>query len=469
MYEEPHAHAADVNPLVKPVAGHLFTFEEKIFGMSLTQLLTDIGALTGSFSLTGSLSMAPRLIVCVLVMLLVMACVHGKIQGIPLGYWLYLLLRAKTIPRSTTWQSRTIGHTHSTPKGEHHLPSVQATWIPIDTLAHGIAGRVTQHKQREIARYWTVMEVEGKNVSLLPESEQVRVFRRFERFLAGLDFHLHSLSFTEQIDPRASPALIAQKEALPLLSETPHLAALQRESIQMQERQMTTCTRTRHFLVVSASGAEAVFKEPDGSSRSWLSSIFGPLTLHRTGPVRREQVLDLLRMRAALVRRALQQCDLRSWPLEDHEVLQVFTRCLAPGSAVPSFVPELVDSHRHAEPVGVPERIAAASSTLAPLRQTGRTNEHATALAERRDIARARTGSKRVYRKRILGLHGAFFYTSPTAAARFEPDRLMVADLLAPSSIRIAKDVLCIQVGAHTRYARTFIITGYGHPCSPGG
>jgi hypothetical protein len=305
-----------------------------------------------------------------------------------------------------------------------------------------------QHKKREIARYWTVVEVEGRNVCLLPESEQVRVFRRFERFLAGLDFHLQYLSLTEQVDPETSPALVAQKEVLPRLAKTPHLAALQRASIQMQERHMTTCTRTRHFLVVSASGTDPVFKEPDGSSRSLLASVFGWLALHRAEPVRREQVTDLLRMRTALVRRALQQCGLRSWPLEDHEVLQIFARCLAPGSGIPSFVPEIIDSHMHPEPVG--ERHAGSDGG-------------AKAFAGRQDIAPQKAGSKRAYMKRIFGLHGAFFYISPNAEARFEPGRLPVADLIAPSSIRIAKDVLYIQAGAYTRYARTFTITGYGH------
>jgi hypothetical protein len=474
MHQEPHAQAVDVNPLVKPVAGHLFTFEEKIFGMSLTQLLTDIGALTGSFSFTGSFSLVPRIIVCALFTLLVMTCVHGKILGTPLGYWLYLLLRAKMIPRATTWQRVQRSHTRSTPRRERPLPSVQAAWIPIDTLAHGIAGRVMQHKGREIARYWTVLEVEGKNVCLLPESEQVRVFRRFERFLAGLDFHLHYLSTTEQIDPQTAPALLAQKEALPLLSETPYIQTLQSESIEAQERQMTTCTRTRHFLVISASGAEAAFPHPGASTRSLLVSVFRVLTFHKAELVRQEQVLDQLRMRTTLVRRALQQCGLHTWPLEDHEILQLFALCLAPGSNMPSFLPEVVEAHTHPEPArankpaALSERERTRAASAAPQRsaqqeQARGIGQRAAALPKRQDFAITGSAGKRAYRKRIFGLHGAFFYTSLSAEARFEPGRLAVPDLLAPSRIRIAKDVLCIQTGAQTRYVRTFTITGYGH------
>ena len=76
MQEEPHT---ETNPLIKEVAGHLFTFEEKIFGMSLTQLLTDLGVFTGSFAFTGSLPIIARLIICALITLCAVVFVHGKI------------------------------------------------------------------------------------------------------------------------------------------------------------------------------------------------------------------------------------------------------------------------------------------------------------------------------------------------------------------------------------------------------
>lgn len=90
-------------------------------------------------------------------------------------------------------------------------------------------------------------EVEGKNIRLLPDNEQIRVFRRFESFLTGLEFHLQFLSHTEHIDHLTAPPLLVQKEALSSLSATPHIQALQRASIRAQERQMTTCTRTANI------------------------------------------------------------------------------------------------------------------------------------------------------------------------------------------------------------------------------
>src|SRR5579875_1636304 len=89
MQEEP------TNPLVKEVPGHLFKFEETIWGMTLQQLLTDLGVLTGSITLTGVLPLALRIIVCALLSVGALSLVHGKAQRHPLGFWLYLCLREK--------------------------------------------------------------------------------------------------------------------------------------------------------------------------------------------------------------------------------------------------------------------------------------------------------------------------------------------------------------------------------------
>lgn len=150
MQEEPQTNIFDANPLMKEVPGHLFRFEEKIFGMSLQQLLTDLGALTGSFSLTGSLPIIPHIIVSVLITLLTMAFVHRKIQGLPLGYWFYLLMRSKMMPSQTTWQSIRLENTSTKHK---QVPSIQATWIPIDTVHQGIGEQCVQRNKTEVVRY----------------------------------------------------------------------------------------------------------------------------------------------------------------------------------------------------------------------------------------------------------------------------------------------------------------------------
>src|SRR5579885_1696872 len=78
------------HPLINEVPGHLFQFEEKIFGMTLQQLLSDIGAGVGIVSLTGSLPLVTRIVVCALLALPMLILVHGKVQDQTFLHWLYL-------------------------------------------------------------------------------------------------------------------------------------------------------------------------------------------------------------------------------------------------------------------------------------------------------------------------------------------------------------------------------------------
>ena len=66
------------NPLLKEVPSHLFTFEEKIWGMTLPQLLSDIGAGVGIFTLTSSLPLPARIVVGAFLAILVLLLVHKK-------------------------------------------------------------------------------------------------------------------------------------------------------------------------------------------------------------------------------------------------------------------------------------------------------------------------------------------------------------------------------------------------------
>lgn len=98
-------HEHEEHPLVKEVPGHLFQFEEKIFGMSLTQLLCDIGAGVGILSITASMSLLARILVSVLLAIPVLILVHGKVQEQALLHWLFLYGRQLFVPKHSTWQS----------------------------------------------------------------------------------------------------------------------------------------------------------------------------------------------------------------------------------------------------------------------------------------------------------------------------------------------------------------------------
>ena len=265
-------HEHEEHPLVKEVPGHLFQFEEKIFGMSLTQLLSDIGAGVGILSITGGLPLVARILVSVLLAIPMLILVHGKVQEQTLLHWLYLYGRQLFIPKHTAWQS--LDEVAAARKPEGHVPDVQTTWIALDSLEGWIAGESSPVGKGGVrGRYWVVLECEGRNIRYLPEADQVRAFGRFESFLTGLEFQLQFISHTEQVHVANYQPLRVQKLALSRLAQTPRLASLQQASIAYQERHLHHCTITRHFVVLSASAREEAARQAIGSAPAGVLSF----------------------------------------------------------------------------------------------------------------------------------------------------------------------------------------------------
>lgn len=416
--------------LVKQVPGHLFQFEEKIFGMSLTQLLIDLGMFTGSFALLPTFWLLPRLLLCCMVTLLAMLIVHGRVQGMTLGFWLYLLLRSRLLPKETVWQSTREQQREHRDTRVRKPPSVQAVWMALSSLRAGIAGHERRLKDRHLMRFWTVLEVAGKNISLLREQDQQRLFSRFEHFLTGLTFPVHLLSLTEPIEAERSPALLAGQEALSRLADSPRLQALQQASLKAQARHLSACTHTRHFLVIAASTTDADQQQDEGASVSLLILLLRLLSCKRPPAISREQVLSLLRIRTSVVHQAIERLDMQVWPLQDQQMLQLFARTLAPGCPAPSFALEQYEASKTSTHMQKPHQ-----ATIT---------------------------------KRVAGVHGLFSSSSSRDQARYEATGWEIADLLAPSRVSVEPTLICAQAGTHTRYCRNVTITGLGHQVEGG-
>lgn len=424
--------AHDENPLVKAVPTHLFQFEEKIFGMSLQQLLTDIGAGVGLFTLTAGLPLLTRIVVCAVLAVPVLILVHGQVEGQSLLQWLYVYARFLFLPKHTSWQSAEARARALSRSGK--VPAVQTTWVHLDHLSGGIMGYSEPGgRSPNRGRYWVVLEVEGRNIRYLPEAEQVRIYSHFERFLTGCEFRLQFISSIEQVQPAIYPALIAQRAAVPRIQGSTRLAKLQQASVEFQQRHLQSCTITRHFVVISVSAREeAIRRRTDGARRGLLSTLFRLLLPKAEEIVTREQVLDQLRIRTSVVKKLFQQLEVRAWLLDDPDLLRLFASCLAPGAEVPAF-----------RAVDMDEAAFAALS-----------------LAEN---GRAKGTGRGDRWKSIRGLHGQFVHESTDEQARFEAGVLNLADLVAPSSIEVHPETLEVAVRGNTRYQRYFSVTGYGH------
>ncbi|RAQ98535.1 PrgI family protein [Thermogemmatispora tikiterensis] len=156
--------AHDENPLVKAVPTHLFQFEEKIFGMSLQQLLTDIGAGVGLFTLTAGLPLLTRIVVCAVLAVPVLILVHGQVEGQSLLQWLYVYARFLFLPKHTSWQSAEARARALSRSGK--VPAVQTTWVHLDHLSGGIMGYSEPGgRSPNRGRYWVVLYWKWKDAT----------------------------------------------------------------------------------------------------------------------------------------------------------------------------------------------------------------------------------------------------------------------------------------------------------------
>jgi hypothetical protein len=391
--------------LVREVPGHLFHFEEKIFGMRLSQLLTDLCAGLVLVTLLGRLALLPRLTLTGVGLLFTLVLVHVTFRGATLFSWLMLLVRFHFIPTRTVWR-------RSGERAERGTTaSVQDRWLPPLRLSGGFL----EIGSGDAAQLCAIVEVESRHTTrYLAQEEQVRLYGRIKTLLDGLDFPLTCLTLVEAGDPAHDPALTLQQEALRRWPEASGLARLQQASLSTQHAVLQRSTRPRHLLVLSASPAQVARRHTDQVFRSIFSAFLR--SAPRAGGTS-PQVLELLHQRLTLIEQAMQPLDVRLTRLDEEEMLEIWAACLAPGCPSPSFAVEVLE-----ETDGEPRR----------------------------------------WKKHVEGLHGSFVYQSMHPQASLVQDALPLADLLAPSQVIIQPDTLAITCGGRTRYVGYLAVSDIG-------
>ena len=441
----------DTPSLTKVVPGHLLQFEEKIFGLSLTQLLSDLGALFIIIAITTSLPLIPRIVMSVLTMSVVLILVHGKVGGYTMLSWLLLVGRFRFLPTQTIWRPQG----KQIKKGEPG--SVQDCWIQLQELDHGMAGVTTPRKNRDEpeATYWVIFEVKSlQQVRFLAEAEQVRLYERFKLFLDGLGFPLKFISLVEAADPEHDPALVVQHQMLWQLATTPKLQKLQQESLHYQQGSLLSCTTTRHLLVVSASTSELARRRSDGTLHSPLRRLFELVIPKKAPQITREHVKNELRIRVSLVKKALGHLDVHATLLDDVAALRVSASCLALGTHLPSFEVEVLETEAQVSPEGT------AFSDVFP-HDEHETARHHGATASIPKQTSSLQASEHRWKKRIAGLHGTFDYDSTNPQTRFEQGAICMADLIAPSAVTLLKDAVVVTVREEKRYQRYYEVISF--------
>ncbi len=433
----------DIPSLIKVVPGHLLQFEEKIFGMSLTQLLSDLGAAFGIVAVTTSVPLVPRIVVGMFTMIVILILVHGKVGGYTMLSWLFLIGRSRFLPTQTVWRSQGT----QIPKGESG--SVQDCWIQLHELDHGVADVITprKHWDEPEATYWVIFEVKSlQQVRFLAEAEQVRIYGRFKQFLDGLGFPLKFISLVETADPERDPAYVAQHQMHWQLAATPQLQRLQRESLQYQQGSLPYCTTTRHLMVVSASSSELARRRSDEASRSPLRRLFELVVPKKAPEITREHVKNELRIRVSIIKKALQHLDVHATLLDDVAALQATASCLALGTHLPSFEVEVLDQGVALSEAPPHDEREAAGHNRAAVKGS---------ISVPKQASSSQANEPR-WKKRIIGLHRSFVYDSANSQARFEQGAIRVEDLIAPSAVTLLKDAIIVTVRDTKRYQRYY-------------
>jgi hypothetical protein len=396
------------DPLVREVPGHLFHFEEKIFGMRLSQLLTDLCAGLGLVTLFGRLALLPRLALTFTGLLLTLVLVHATFRDATLLSWLARLAHARFIPRRAIWR-------RSGERARKGAPaSVQDHWLPPLRFAGGFL----EIGSENTASLCAIIALESRHTTrYLAQEEQIRLYERIKTLLDGLDFPFTCLTLVETGDPARDPALALQEEAVTRLPETSGLARLQQASLSAQRAQLQRSTRPRHFLVLSARAAEVARWDTGQGSPSVMATILALVAPTRGRSPSRAQVLDLLRARLTLIEQAMQPLDVRLARPDEATQLAVWAACLAPGNPSPSFAVEVLE-------------------------ETG--------------------GEPRRWKKHIEGVQGAFVYQSAHREARLVKEALPLSDLLAPSEVIVHPDDIMITCRSHTRFLRFLSVTDLG-------
>jgi hypothetical protein len=439
----------DPSPLRKQVPGHLLQFEEKIFGMTLTQLMTIMGTGFVSVTLTAVLPLLPRIAVCTFVILVTLVLVLIKINDEPLFSWILLLFRAFFIPTVAIWRLA------NTPGDKGEPPSIQDAWLPITDLDHGLLGQISTRKgnQTPNSTFWAVLQIESQQqVRFLAEAEQVRLYNRFKTFLDGLGtdegvgIPVKFLTLVEPIDRERDPALEAQRVALQEIPTSSPLHHLQHATIKTQEASHST--NMRHFLIVSVSSREIARRNREGDAATGFFRLLRLFVPGRQPNIPPEQVKRELVMRLSVVRKALQQLDVQVKQLDDPDLLATFASCLAPGASIPSF---------HVDVLGAETPKEQPETTQKPSAE----GEHPPTSSHQPVLDHLTNARQRRWKKRINGLHQGAIWSAPNQQPRLSKKGPRLADLLAPSAVTLLRNAVEVDLHEKKRYARYYEARGF--------
>src|SRR5258708_4599191 len=311
---------------------------------------------------------------------------------------------------------------HKTRKG-----SVQSEFVRVREIAHNVLCLVspTSPTQRE---YRAILEVCASNYTHRAEEEQDLIIAGYRALLKALAFPIQILVRSQEVSSRPYVQGLLETSATTLHDATWRELALSHAQYVRELAARRTLLEHRFYLILPAD------HRSDTKPHAWA----GLLPLGNKGARNRAESLEhaqqQLDLRAEVMAQQLASFGLQCRRLSGYELAALYASCLTPDRAMRYPLPLQAFAS-----VGQPTRVkqhrktiisgtASAPGTVFPLQETGQ-----------------------AHRQREM-------------PALPMPDLPPLADLLAPASVEVTRDAICLE----GEYARALAVTCFPRQVSPG-
>jgi Helicase HerA, central domain len=302
--------------------------------------------------------------------------------------------------------------------------SVQAEFVRLRDIAHDVLCLVspTNLGQRE---YRAILEVSATNYTLTSEEEQAVIVAGYRAFLKSLTFPIQILVRSQQLD--LQPYILSVLEGSSTLQQsTWQELALSHAHYVRELAARRTLLEHRFYLIIPA----------DQGSDTKQHVLTGLLPFDKRDARKRAESLERaqqqLDLRAEVISQQLTSLGLQCRRLSGYELASLYYSCLTPDRALRYPLPPLAF-----ESVNQPTRIKQKTST-------GSTIPSSDTVSSPYRVEQS------PQRQKVDSL--------PLS------DLPHLADLLAPASIEVTRDAICLE----GEYARALAVTCFPREVSPG-
>ena len=313
----------------------------------------------------------------------------------------------------------------SMPHNTSRKSSVQSEFVRVRDIAHNVLCLISPISplQRE---YRAILEVSATNYTLTSEEEQELMVAGYRAFLKSLTFPIQILVRSQQLDLQPYVQSVLESSAT-MQHGTWQELALSHAQYVRELAARRTLLEHRFYLIIPA--------DQEGDTKQ--HTLSGLFSFGNKGARKRAESLEKaqqqLDLRAEVVAQQLASLGLQCRRLAGYELASLYYSCLTPDRALRYPLPPQAFAS-----VNQPTRVKQKTSKVSNVSSPGMVSPSYIA-AQPQQQHRLRT-------------------TLP------QPDLPHLADLLAPASVEVTRDAICLE----GEYARALAVTGFPREVSPG-